>query len=691
MDFSKEQLEKLHQTALKQWAAIQDKERDAREEAIEDMRFTNVPGAQSEDSFDKRKDVYQGEVNRVAGLVDQVTGGQRENRSGIKYLPTGLNVDADSANVKTGIARNIENMSDAQTAYDQSFEESVTGGFGGWGIFTEFMDDGFDLMPKFRPIRSAASSLFFDVNAVDYTKKDGKHAFLITGIHPDLFEHEYPNAAKTDFPLETFGNGLYKGWFTQDQMLIAEYWWKEQKQKTIAQMTDGSVLDIEAEKQVMDDLALKGITIAKGRGGKDKTRTFESYTVFMAKMNGAEFLSNPKEFPSKYIPLIPEYGRVAHIENETYTRGLIRFAKDPQRIYNYETSNQVQIGAEVMDDPVWASSVQAKGHEEEYGNVKIERPPIMIFEPDPNNTGPPKRTGAPAVQQMAMSRIKQAEMDIYATTNMYPPSLGLNVGLESGVALKHQDEKGDRGSYVFVDNHMKSIKHSAEVLEDIMTNIFDTERVMDVLNLDGTTETVTINQLQKDGYGKPVIDQKTGKEVMVNDLRTTFRTVVDVSKAYSTQKEESLDQLIELINADETFKMFSTDLIAKNASILESDELYKRIRKHMITQGTADPTDEETEELGLNQEKPIDPQTQALTDNINMDTANKQANIELTDAKVDQVIADNIKKATDSYKSLIEAYDKQVQAGVPLTADQEQTKLDALAMIEVEQSKIKPQ
>jgi len=690
MKFDKKKLDDMHATALKQWEAIQDKERNARELAIEDMRFTHVAGAQSEDAFDERADVYRGEVNRVAGLVDQVTGGQRENRSGIKFLPEGNNIDNDAAEVKTGMARRIENKSDANTIYDQSFDETVTGGFGGWRYITKFKDDGFDQVIRMKAINSAASSLFFDVNATEYTKRDAKHAFLVTGIHPDLFKSEYPDATISDFPAEKYSKSMYKDWFSTDQMLIAEYWWKEPVTKTIAQLTDGRVIDLEKEKDVIDELAAKGITIATKPNGEDKTRTYKSHKVFMMKMNGAEWLTEPKEFPSKYIPLVPEFGRIAHIENETHVRGLIRFAKDPQRIYNAETSNQVQIGAELMDDPVWMTSVQAKGYEDQLENYKTERPPVMLYNSDPDAPGAPTRTGAPSVQQMAMGRIKQAEMDIYATTNMYPPSLGLNVGLESGVALKHQDAKGDRGSYVFVDNHMKSIKYGAEILEDMMGRVYDTERVVNILNIDGSVESVTINKKEINGFGESIIDEETGKEVIINNIRSSYGTVVDVSKAYSTRKEESLDQLISLINADETFKAISTDLVAKNADVLESEELYKRARKIMVKQGIAEPTDEEIKEFGLDQQQQPDPQTQAMTDNIEMDTTEKQSRIELNDRKVDEIIIKNQKAAIDSYKSLMESLKIKSESGIPITPDDLEAMNDSLAMVEIERGKIKP-
>ena len=686
MAFKQEYLDKLHATALKQFEAIQDKERDSRSQAVEDARFTNVVGAQSEDDFDKRADVYKGEINRVAGLVDQVTGGQRENRSNIKYLPTGTSVDNDAAEVKTGLARNIENESDANTIYDQGFDESVTGGYGGWRILTEFEDDGFDQCIKLDAINSAASSLFFDVNATKYTKEDAQHAFLISGIHPDLFESTYPDATITDFPVEKYSDA---NWFPKDQVIHAEYWWKEPKDKKIAKLTDGRVIDMDDEKAVIDDLAASGASIAKKKNGDDMIRTVKSHTVYMMKMNGAEWLSDPKEFPSKYIPLVPEYGRISHIENETYVRGLIRFAKDAQRIYNYETSNQVQVGAEAMDDPIWMTSAQAQGHQTELENIKVDRPVVQIYEHDPSEPGPPKRTGAPSVQQGAIMRIKQAEMDIYATTNMYPPSLGLNAGLESGVALRQQDEKGDRGSYVFVDNHMKSIKYTGQIIEDMIGRVYDTERVVSVLNIDGSVESVEVNQMQKDTLGTPVTDEATGKVVMVNDLTAKYGTVVDASPAYSTQKKESLDQLISLITADDTFRSISTDLVAKNSNMLESDELYKRARKLMIKQGLAEPTEDEIKELGLDQPQAPDPAQTALIDNLDMDTEKKKSEITLNDAKEAQTVADTQKTTTETYQTLIDSIQAKIDAGLQVSPADLKLMRDAQAMIEISQNKVK--
>jgi len=686
--FTDKEKSEIHARALKEFEAIQDKERDERTQGVEDLRFVHVAGAQSTESqnFDKRKDVYRGEVNRLAGLVDQVTGGQRENRMGIKYLATGSNPDPKAADIQSGIFRNIDNLSDADNKRDNAFNENVTCGWGGWGLITEFVPGTFEKMPKYREIKSAVTSLYFHVDAKEYTKKDAPSAFLTSSIHPDTFKVKYPNATTTEFNVDQYA----KDWITKDDILLAEYWWKEKKNTTIAQMTDGSVIDLGQEKAVLDELAAKGITIAKRANGEDMTRIDEdSHTVYMAIMNGVEFLTDPQEFPSKYIPLFPEFGRTVTIENQTYTRGLARFAKDAQMNYNYETSNQIQIGAESMDDPIFVTAAMAKGHVTELQNLKVDRPPVVILEHDQNVPNGPKRLGAPAVQTMAMARIKQSEMDIYATTNMYPPSLGLNVGLESGVALKHQDEKGDRGSYVFVDNHMKTMKHSAEVMDDILSNIITTQRAMDVLNIDGTVENVMVNEAQFDDMGMAILDEQTGKEVIVNDLRPNFRTTVDISKAYSTRKEESFTELTELAVSDPSFMAISTDLRAKNANTLDSDELHKRARKMMIQQGIIEPSEDEVKELGLDQPQQPDPNTQALTDNIAMDTVLKQTQVELNDIKVDSEIAKNIKSANDSYNALLDAQQKSVESGIPLTPNDFQARNDALAVIEIVQSAVK--
>lgn len=683
MAFDKEFMEKLHAKALKQFEAIQDAERESRKLAVEDMRFVNVEGAQWEDDFDKRADKPRPTINRVAGLVDQVTGAHRQDRSSIKYVAMSDDASNEVADIKSGMARNIENESDATTVYDMAFDETVTGGYGGWRVLTEFEDEGFDQVIRLSRIRSAATCLFFDVNASAYDKRDAKHAFLIEDIHPHAFEEDYPEASKTNFPVEDFSESWQREWFRPENVRTAEYWWKEPCVKNIALLSDGRIIDKDEEAAVLDELQLLGITI-------ERERKVETHKVYMAKMNGHEFLSEAKEFPSKFIGLVPEYGKVTNIEGQCHIRGLTRFSKDPQRIYNYATSAAIEAAASVPKDPYFVTPAQVKGYESQYENFNVQNNPFMFFNPDGENPGIPQRGGAPQVQQAILLQIAQAEQDIYATSNIYPPSLGMNPTLQSGVALKHQDEKGDRGAFIFTDNHLKSIRYTGEIISDMIPRVYDKQRMVRILNLDGTVEMKEINKIEADIVGVPVIDRQTGKEVIVNDLTAgKYGTTVDTAPAYRTQKMESFTQLVELSAASPIFAQLATDLIAKNLNALEAGELHKRIRKQMVMSGTIDPTEEEIEELGLDQPKQPDPAQQAITDNLNMDTEKKKGEIMLNDAKESEAVAKTQQTTIDAYKTLIEAYEKQIAAGIQLTQTDLNLKMQAQAMIELANEKVK--
>ena len=83
-----EDLEKVHQAALKRFKQVEDKERDQRRLAVEDIRFAQVEDGQWDDeAIAKRAGRPRYTINRVAGAIDQLNGDQRQNRTDIKIRP----------------------------------------------------------------------------------------------------------------------------------------------------------------------------------------------------------------------------------------------------------------------------------------------------------------------------------------------------------------------------------------------------------------------------------------------------------------------------------------------------------------------------------------------------------------------------------------------------------------------------
>jgi len=656
--------ESIHQEAMTRFEQIEDK--NQRRQAIEDMRFTHVEGGQwDNNAIEKRKNRPRFTVNRVAGAVAQIVGDQRQNRTSIKVRPVSSGADEKTAKVFNGLIRNIESISKATNAYDAAFDESVTGGYGGWRVLTEFNDDDiFEQDIKIQPINSAASSLYFG-DSKEYDKRDAHFAFLITNMPLAEFRQKWPKKSTDNFQQTDLDNSNCNDWFTGDFVRIAEYWKKVAVKKQIALLSDGRVIDSDEEKDVLDELAAQGVTVVK-------TREVKSHKVVMYVINGNEILEDKKDWAGKYIPLVPVFGKIHHIEGRTYIKGMVRDAKDPQRIYNYETSQAIETSALTPKDPYWMTKKMAAGNEAQLSSFPTKNNPFMFYNADPEHPGPPTRSGAPSVQSAALAMIAQASQDIHATTGLEPASMGNVPELKSGKAIQAQQAMGDRGAFIYSDNLQKSIQYTGEILVDLIPRIYDTARTVRVLNVDGSSELVEINQ-EDNRINQSIIDNQTGKKVIVNDLTVgKYDVVTDSGPSFLTKRMETADQLIQLVQAMPQMQQLIPDLIARNLDINDNEEIVARLRKQMITQGIIEPTEEEIEELGLNQPPQPDLLQEALLENTQMATQKLMADIEKVEADTINAQVKTQQETAKTVDILVKTMLEKVKVGIPLTNDEVQ-------------------
>ena len=671
--------EKIHTQAVTRFERVEKKERSQRRLAVEDIKFAQTEDGQwDEGAKEKRKNRPRFTINRVAGAIDQLIGDQRQNRTDIKIRPVSGGATEEIAKTMTGIIRNIESVSKASNAYDIAFDEVVNGGYGGWRVTTEFNDDdSFEQDIKIKALNTATTSLWFDDGSKEYDRRDAMWAFVTVDMPKEEHKRRFPKSPMSSWSQEQFNNSQCQSWFGENTVRVAEYWVKTPVTRQLALLSDGRVIDAEEEKGVLDELAGQGITVKK-------TRSVKSHKVEMFLLDGSGVLEDAKAWAGKFIPLIPMYGRQSHIEGQTYTRGIVRFAKDANRIYNYATSSAIETAALTPKDPIWMTGKQAKGHEARLRGFNNNNDPFLFYNADPQAPGAPQRGGAPAVQTAFLQQIQQASMDLYHVTGMQPPSIGANPELKSGKAIIAQEKQGDRGSFIFTDNLVKSQEYCAEILVDLIPRIYDTARQVRIMQQDGETESVDINTVNQE-----VIDEQSGKPVLVNDLSMgKYDVVAESGPAFATQRQESANQIIELMTQSPEFAAVSMDLVAKDLPILESKELTKRVRKQMIANGTIEPTEQEIEDLGLNEPQQPDPQQVAITENIQMQTEEMISNIQNKDA---DTLAKQLKaqqSTIDTYKTLMEAYEKQIQAGIPFTATDHNIRLKQQDIMEEGQQAI---
>ena len=668
--------EDLLRMALSRFERVETKERNQRRLAVEDLKFAQTEDGQwDESAIEKRAGRPRYTINRVAGAIDQLIGDQRQNRTSIKIRPISGGATEDVAKTITGLIRNIETQSKAEQAYDHAFDEVVNGGFGGWRVVTEFNDDdAFEQDIRIKPLLGATTSLWFDDSAKEYDRRDAMWAFVTVDMPIEEHKERFPDSPVVGWSQEEFNSNSCGTWRSDNTVKVAEYWRKTPITKEIAKLSDGRVIDLDEDGAALNELEGQGITVLQ-------KRTVKSHRVEMILMDGGGALGKPKSWAGKYIPLIPVYGRQCFIEGQEFTRGIVRFAKDANRIYNYTTSAAIETAALTPKDPIWLTAKQAEGHTPQLKNFNTQNSPFMLYNADPQAPGAPQRGGAPAVQGAFIQQIQQASMDLYHVTGMQPPSIGANPELKSGKAIQAQERQGDRGSFVFSDNLAKSIEYTAEILVDLLPRIYDTPRQSRIMAQDGETETVEINET--------VFDQESQQEIIVNDLsQGKYDVVAETGPAFATQRQESAAQIIDLISQSPLFEGIAMDLVAKDLPILESKELTKRVRKLYIQQGTVEPTDEEIKELGLDQPQAPDPQQAAITENIEIQTEKLISDIENQDAKTLQVTIDTQNSTIKAYQDLMNAYKIQADTGIAFTSDDHNIRVKQQDIIDQAQQQI---
>lgn len=643
----------IHRRAMKRFDMVSRDEQNQRTAAIEDTRFAQVEKAQWDNWSNKtRRNRPKYSINKIALPLNQAIGDQRQTRISVKVRPKSSGTDEDIAKTYAGLIRNIEMASKFNRIKDNAFKEVVNGGIGAWYIATEYCDDDtFEQDIVIKKITSAASSVYLESANTDDNKKGAMWGFVIEEMSQDIFKQKWPDAITSDF--ETNKNTYYyEGWRNQDTVRVADYYERQEYSVNLARFTNGKVYELTKKNQsVLDELEAEGITIEKSAAGNEIIRKVKRHKVLHYKLSGAEILEGPNEWAGQYIPIIMIYGYNLWIKGKHFYRGMVRHAKDPQRVYNYATSAAIEATAESPKDPFWVTPKQMNGFENQFETFNTRNTPFMQYNPDPQAPGPPARTGAPTVQSALIQQISQADIDIQSTTGRFAPSLGDNPADQSGRAVIAVQQQGEAGTYELTDNLAGGVEYTGEILLDLIPRIYDTSRQIRILNPDGTSEVVEIN--------KTVFDTETQTEVILNDLsQGKYNIEVDTGPSYKTQRTESLNFLNALQMNNPAFQQISPDLLAKNIDFEFSEELEGRMRKMLIQQGVIEPNEKEAQELAAKQPQP-NPADLIALESMKLGLEEQAARIdrmalenEELKAKIGNTMADTDKKLADRDKSV---------------------------------------
>jgi hypothetical protein len=564
-----------------------DHDQDNRREAATDLAY--LSGQQWPESVRQARraaDRPMLTINRLPQFVRQITNDIRQADLGIKVQPVDDESDPELAKIFDGLIRQIQQRSNAKHVFSTAAEHQASCGIGWFRVLTQYVDDtAFDQEIKIAVIRNPLS-VYCDPGATEPDRSDA-HWIAVTEFMPrKTFKRKYPKASEVG--VETPGDMRSSFvWANDDAVTISEYWYKEPVTKTLALLANGETIDA-------TDLSISsGVVVLQGLQGPQimpvkKTRQVATHTVRMAIVSGSDVLEGPYEWPGKHIPLVPVIGGEFPVDTKTYRYGAIRFARDPQTLYNIYRSATAEAIALAPKAPYLATAKQIAPFKAMWDTAHTQNRPYLLYAPDAEAPGvKPQREHPPEMPAALMQEAQVASDDMKGTTGIYDAALGARSNETAGIAIRSRQAESDVANYHFVDNLHRAIEYAGRILIDLIPKVYDTERVIRLKLPEGNEEPVTIN--------KQVMDVD-GKTMVLNDLSSAaFDVQATIGRSYATKRAETADAMLDFMKTIPMAAPVLADLIAKALDFPDSDVIAKRLKNMVPPQALIDPDDPEAQ------------------------------------------------------------------------------------------------
>jgi hypothetical protein len=530
-------------------------------------------------------------INKLPQHVRQVTNDQRQNRPSGKVIPADDNADVEVAEIFNGMVRHIEYISDADVAYDTACENQVSYGEGYIRVITEYCkDDSFDQDIKIMRVRNSFS-VYMDPTIQDPCGADAKWCFITEDLQRDEYERMFPDASPIS-SIESAGVGdqSLNVWINEDTVRIAEYYYVEYDKATL-HLYPGNITAFDGSPEAKQ-LAAMGVKPVR-------SREVDAKRVKWCKTNGYEMLQE-RDWIGKWIPVVRVVGNEYEVDGRIYVSGLIRNAKDAQRMYNYWVSQEAEMLALAPKAPFIGYGGQFEGYETQWKTANTQNWPYLEVNPDVTDGNgavlPLPQRAAPPLPQTGLIQAKMgASDDIKATTGQYDTSLGATSNERSGKAIMARERQSDTGTYHYVDNLARAVRHVTRQIVDMIPKIYDTQRVARIIGVDGDTDMVKIDPTQQEPVKKIIDHQGIEIDKIYNPSVGEYDVVVTTGPSYMTKRQEALDAMGMILQSNPQLWQVAGDLFIKNMDWPGAQEMAKRFARVIDPKVLGDGSDDSPE------------------------------------------------------------------------------------------------
>lgn len=497
-------------------------------------------------------------INRLPAYIGQIMGNRLLNETVIKVIPDEGGTK-EKARIRQGLIRGIEKQSRAETAYDMALQNSLVGGLGNFAL--DHCYAKYDVFYQDLKVVRIPDPLavVWDHISIETTGKDAAHVFVEERMSRKAFKKAYPWARTSEFgsDMSYVAQLTATGWYTMDTVRVVKFYRMRHEKRTVIMLAEsGKVIDVTGQNPAAyaDSVAVNPET--NERYERETMRTYcEIY-----KLSATDILEGPTRLNTSRVPVFRVPGWEVFIGDERHRWGMIRFAKDPQRIHNYWRSVIVE---KLMQTPraKWKATKEAvQGFESKWRNSHLTDDPLLLWNGDsgaePQEVQPAQIEGA-LIQEAGM-----ATQDIKDVLNMHEAALGQQSNEVSGKALNARQRVSELGTVIYFSNLNAAIEELGRTINEVIPDFYDTARTIRMVGEDGKADLAKINQ-------EGGVDIRDG----------SYGITVTTGPSYTTRRAEAVESMTSLQNANPEAMAPALDLMVENMDWPGAEAIAKRLKK----------------------------------------------------------------------------------------------------------------
>lgn len=545
-------------------------QRDQRRQTKEAIDFCTKRNGQWETSIIQK---FRGRPkytdDRVNPIVNQIVGEVMQAEFSMRVRPAGGDATKDKAQVIDGLIRTIRNLSRFERIKNGAGRRVAMGGIAGWEIVKDYAQQmSFDQDLMIKPLHDFHQRVILDPDSQDQIFADGKWAVIKHYISKDEFERQFPEKTPVSLGHDDWHDTYY---YKPEFMTIGQFYYLEKEFKTIVLMNNGAVYDQNEDfDAVIDELAMSGIEIVD-------TRDVEVMMCKQRWFSANEWLTDEEDIDFDFIPIVPCYGNFEITEGKIIWMGAVERLMDIQRVHNYAFSRNVEEVALSPRSKWFMTPEQVAGFENSIKSLNTNFDPVQLY----NHVGdqqPPFYSNTSSANESVSVLIQMTDEGINKAAGIFAANIGDNPGMQSGVAIGKQIDRGNNGTAWVFEALEVAIERTCELLLRAIPKVYDGTREVMLTQDDGSLESMTINQ--------PMLDEETQDTIYLYDLtQGQYDVTIDVGAAYKNRQEESIASFERVAAIYPQLLDIAADIHLGNIEAPNFDKVAERARVQMIANG----------------------------------------------------------------------------------------------------------